>query len=347
MNNVTYYQRAMNEYLVQKLNQDFKWLINYVIEHKELDFQTGSDRDGNSWFSVYRGASRILRIWGGKKGIISYDADKTYKEKAGGNELIEKFNTETREDELKKALDEYLKRIDDSKDIFGRYYVTSSGEKKEGYYQNLISRRYSFESKNDNPFFIIDKEFVLGFINRKAKDDWNKEIKKEIQKCLSAFVKEYNGRLPREIRERQRDHYDEVDFLALNWDGDIIIMELKQNDPSKTAFSPIQLGSYYRQFKKFLEEDKENDYMSVYKNIRIMIEQKISLGMIKIPDGQTLPSKLTGVIKAYLIVGENNTISSEQKKRYKRARKIFLPDIEAYQSKSDGEIERMEDLNLV
>ena len=128
-------------------------------------------------------------------------------------------------------------------------------------------------------------------------------------------------------------------FLALNWDGDIIIMELKQNNLSKTAFSPIQLGSYYRQFKKFLEEDKENDYMSIYKNIRIMIEQKISLGMIKIPDGQTLPSKLSGAIKAYLIVGENNTISSEQRERYKIECKIFLPNIEAYQSKSDGELE--------
>ncbi len=340
MSNVTYYQRAMNEYLVQKLNQDFKWLINYVIEHKELDFQTGSDRDGNSWFSVYRGTSRILRIWGGKKGKISYDADKTYKEKAGGNELIKKFNEETREDELKKALDEYLKRIADKKDIFGRYYVTGSGEKKEGYYQNLISRRYSFESKNDNPFFIFDKEFVLGFINRKAKGNWNKEIKEEIQKNLSVFVKEHIGKLPKDIKDGKKDHYDEVDFLALNWDGDIIIMELKQNDPSKTAFSPIQLGSYYRQFDKFLEENKENDYMSIYENIRIMIQQKISLGMIKIPDGKTLPSKLTGVIKAYLIVGENNTISSEQKERYKKARKIFLPNIEAYQSKSDGELER-------
>ena len=62
--------------------------------------------------------------------------------------------------------------------------------------------------------------------------------------------------------------------------------------------------------------------------------------MIKIPDGQTLPPKLTGAIKAYLIVGENNTISPEQKERYKKARKIFLPNIEAYQSKPDGELER-------
>lgn len=340
MSNVTYYQSAMNDILVQKLIKDFRWLINYVIEHKELDFQTGSDRDGNSWFSVYRGTSRILKIMGSKKGKISYDADKTYKEKAGGNELIKKFNTEERENELIKALDEYLKRIDDKEDVFGRYYVTGSGEKREGYYQNLISRRYSFESKNGDPFLIFDKEFVLGFINQKAKDNWNKEIKEEIQKNLSVFVKEYNGKLPKEIREKKKDHYDEVDFLALNWDGDIIIMELKQNDPSKTAFSPIQLGSYYRQFKKFLKENKKNDYMSIYENIRIMIQQKISLGMIKMPDGKTLPSKLTGVIKAYLIVGENNTISSEQKKRYKKARKIFLPNIEAYQSKSDGELER-------
>ena len=60
---------------------------------------------------------------------------------------------------------------------------------------------------------------------------------------IKEFKRLYNGKqpLPQEIN----NEYGEFDFLALNKEGDILIMELKQNNPSKTALSPIQVYFYY------------------------------------------------------------------------------------------------------
>lgn len=68
---------------------------------------------------------------------------------------------------------------------------------------------------------------------------------------IKQLRKTYNGELPENIKPE----YGEFDFLGLNTNGDILIMELKQNDPTKTALSPIQTSYYYLQFQKLARED--------------------------------------------------------------------------------------------
>ena len=51
------YNRRMNDRLVDVLNSNFQWLIDYVKSKEELDFLTRKDD-----FSVYRGTSSILNI---------------------------------------------------------------------------------------------------------------------------------------------------------------------------------------------------------------------------------------------------------------------------------------------
>lgn len=68
-------------------------------------------------------------------------------------------------------------------------------------------------SNPDDDLIIIDKEFVIGF-----------------------------RKLFKNLRKHVATTYGEVDFLGLNWDGELIIMELKGNDPGKTSTAPIQAG---------------------------------------------------------------------------------------------------------
>lgn len=44
-----------------KEGREYHWMIQYAKDHPELDFLTGSNKN-NSWFSVYRGTSKIIKI---------------------------------------------------------------------------------------------------------------------------------------------------------------------------------------------------------------------------------------------------------------------------------------------
>ena len=117
----------------------------------------------------------------------------------------------------------------------------------------------------------------------------------------------------------------------MTWNGDIIIMELKQDDSQKTSLSPIQVRFYNAQFDKLLNENKD-----VSANIMKMVRQKVDLGIVSIPKGRSLPQKLSGKIETCVIVGEDNRLSSTICNRFRFVRERFLPDMKAYTCKPDG-----------
>lgn len=133
--------------------------------------------------------------------------------------------------------------------------------------------------------------------------------------------------------------YGEVDFLGLTWDGDLIIIELKGDDPQKIFTSPIQVGFYQRLLAQVLEK-----YPNLYSNIYSMLKQKIELGLITIPDGRTIPKSLSGKIKSWVIVGEEKNLSEEICSRYIKAKEIFCPDIETFTCINDGTLTKSEKL---
>lgn len=229
----TYYDRKMDEKLLTQINERFPWIISYVKSHNCLDFQTGNDPKTNrSWFSIYRGTGRILtfRSHSGKVNELC-DVAEAYKE------LMQPdfFRNPTPD-----QFDTYLTKIA-STEKFKRYYEDTKGVRNEGFYQTLIGRRYTFEVKDTDDFILFDKELVIGFKTKDIKDEWNKEIVDQQTLKIEQLRKTYNGTLPEEIKPE----YGEFDFLGLNTNGDILIMELKQNDPAKTALSPIQTSYYY------------------------------------------------------------------------------------------------------
>ena len=55
-----YYKRVLSDRMIDIIKDPkYSWIIDYVKQHPELDFQTGSNAKG-TWFSVYRGTGRIL-----------------------------------------------------------------------------------------------------------------------------------------------------------------------------------------------------------------------------------------------------------------------------------------------
>ena len=313
---ITYYDRTMDDSFISKVLSDCPWLIDFVKNTPELDFQTGHDpKQGRSWFSIYRGTGRVLTFasrWTGYK----IDAADAYKKIAP---------TDFFEHPTKQSLIEYLSNIKKAPNL-KRYYESDNG-KKEGFYQNLIGRRYTFNTKTEDDFIIIDKEMVVGFKDEVTKTVWNKDIISNIEALIRNLRRNYKGRLPKDIASK----FGEFDFLAMTWDGDIIIMELKQDDPQKTSLSPIQVRFYYEQFDKLLKENKD-----ISADILKMVQQKVELGIINIPEGRSLPLKLSEKLKTCVIVGEDERLSSTICNRFRFVRDIFLPDMKAYTCEPDG-----------
>ncbi len=316
----TYYDRRMNDEFISSIIKDYPWIIEFVKRTPELDFQTGHDpKNGRSWFSIYRGTSRVITFQSCSKTPYKITAADSYLKIAP-----EGFFKQPTEEGFTK----YLDSIKHTPKL-NKYYESPSTGKKEGYYQNLISRRYTFGIQKEDDFIIIDKETVIGFKDEKTKKRWNKNIVRAQKRNIEKLRSSYNEVLPKEIKPE----YGEFDFLAMTWDGDIIIIELKQDDPSKTALSPIQAKFYYKQFCKLLKENK-----NIGTNILKMVHQKKELGIINIPEGKSLPQKLSGNIRTYLIVGEDKILSYIICDRYRLIRRKFLPDLKAYTCKADGSL---------
>ncbi|UVO70460.1 hypothetical protein NXW64_05170 [Bacteroides ovatus] len=183
--------------------------------------------------------------------------------------------------------------------------------------------------------FFLTKELVIGFKTKGIKDEWNKEIVDQQTLKIKQLRKTYNGELPENIKPE----YGEFDFLGLNTNGDILIMELKQNDPAKTALSPIQTSYYYLQFQKLAKEDDK-----LYQRIKAMIEQKIDYGLIGSCYKNKIPLKLSGRIIPCVIVGDDGELSETIRERYRFIRDLFLPEMKAYTCTSKGTLVISKDL---
>lgn len=290
MEKIMYYNRELWPIIVSLLKEEYRWLVDYVKEKKDLDFQTGSNKD-QSWVSVYRGTSRLFRIIScGKGKRFNLDANKKYMNlepdlykkpsKALFESLIEKIKTH-----------ECIEGPNKGKKTFDRYF----DNKKEGYHQNNISRRYGICGRKDDEIIIVDKEAVIGFINdnvRKAK--------------LNSFSQPYRE-LAREIMELDGSCFpskldeislgNECDFIVLTKEGELILMELKDfRDTQKIYLSPFQISMYCDIFNHF-DAESEGEFR---KTILKMIKQKQELGLLN--SAWSIPQEITK-ISAALVVG--------------------------------------------
>ena len=309
INKEMYYNRSMKIDLEENILKNYNWLIDEVIKRPELDFQTGSN-DNDSWFSVYRGTGRILtinalgKIFAAPKYMGLYPEFYKKPDREGLNCLLSKISNE-------KSL--------------GRYYTDEKGRRKEGYYQNLISRRYSLFCQADDDFIIIDKEFVLGYSDDIIKKRIMKPIKDKYDGIIHSLSEKHD------YCKNIKQPGTECDFVGLTRSGDILLLELKRyEDTTKIYLSPIQAGKY---------DDLTTEYITRYFddfciNVLNMVSQKIRMDILK-PKWK-IPSKLSGKIIPAVVVGGNP--SQEAKKRFKIVREAVKKDISLYTCDEKGKL---------
>lgn len=303
-----YYNRVIKKDLEKLILKDYSWLIEDVKYHDELDFQVGSNKN-KTWFSVYRGTGRILSIY--SNGIV--DAADAYK----------KVFPDFYKNPNKKNFDILLEKI--KKDsFFGRYYIDGKGEKKEGYYQNIISKRYSLSCKPEDELLIIDKECVLGYFDKKAKDKRLNPIREKYDKLIENIKKSHP-----KWSQSFKQTGEEFDFIALTKEGDIFVLELKRSeDSTKTYLSPLQAGKYQEITEMFIKDFYDDFNTAIHE----MIEQKKRMKIMS--PAWEIPEKLSGKVKSAVIVGGDS--SKEVKKRFKEVRTIVKKNIPYYECEPDG-----------
>jgi len=254
-----YYDRELSNSFSELIepNGDLRWLFDFVIEHDDLDFLIGKNAT-KEWISVYRGLSRCITI--NPNGEI--DGAKAYKDLVPDLYL----NVKEKKD-FRKELTELLSKIKITKD-FDRYY----NNKKEGYFQNELSRKYGILSDSNSEFVIIDKEAVIGYESDITKKRIFGELRKKYKNLQTEISLKYEKIYGKDLQKKSLGN--ELDFIALDKEGNLLLIEYKHDSNTSGIYlSPLQIGLYYDIFTNYPKKDLEK---AIFK----MLEQKQKIGLI-------------------------------------------------------------------
>ena len=313
-----YYNRKLTDSFSKLLEPkgELRWLFHFVKEHHDLDFLIGKN-DSKEWISIYRGLSRVLTILKTRKpDVVKLDGADAYKKISndlyGEKKISENFS---------EKLEDLVKVVSDNPK-FNRYY----NNKKEGYFQNELSRKFGICGKENGDFVIIDKEAVIGGYKEEEKDEIYGKIRKcykELQKGLSQKdAKRFGKDLDKKAIGK------ELDFLALDKQGNLLLIEYKHGtNTSGIYLSPLQIGMHFELFNRLPREELEQAVLE-------MLEQKKKIGLIN-PKWNS-PNNIKDIVPV-LIISKYNTRSSAKIKFWEvmgfvRAKKgdSFLANIKTY-----------------
>lgn len=332
--NDMYYRRYLPEEVVRAILKNFTWLIDYVKRTPELDFQitfncekngSGANKTipdknkGTSRFSLYRGTSRILSIVFSNRCRLTIDAADSYMQNCSPADDF--FSPEGLQKNPISNMYAYLKNINSRIDKYGRYYINNDG-RVEGFFQNLLNRRYTLVTKSDDDFIIFDREFEFGFSCKEQEKEWNYEASETIKKLRDAaksdgvvFNSTYDGKYG----------FDEIDGIGINKNGDLMILEVKHpRNYEGIAYGPMQVRYYIEQLRKAIGDPYFNT--EFFESIMKIVEQKQRMGILSLPKNWEMPTKLSGNIIPYLIVGSMDDVpvlSAPMKKRFIGIKKHF------------------------
>mgnify|MGYP003583191115 CR=1 FL=1 len=289
-----YYNRKISDSFSSLIEYggELRWLFDFVKYHKELDFLIGKN-NSKEWVSVYRGLTRILSIQPLGNSGLTLNADEKYK-----NMLPRLFGKKSIDVNFQKDIEVLIDLIEqDSK--FDRYY----NNKKEGFFQNELSRKFGICGTLSDDFVIIDKETVIGYSDQSEKTFFLGKIQqfyKKLQNDISTLdPKQYGKDLSKKAIG------NELDFLALDKEGNILLIEYKHGkNTSGIYLSPLQIGMYYDIFTNFPKKDLE---CAVFD----MLTQKQKIGLIN--PNWSKPTTIKDIIPV-LIVSEYNYRSSAKTK---------------------------------
>lgn len=327
-----YYDRTLSDEFAEYLlpGGKLRWLFDFVKNHPELDFGLVRNKYGER-IILYRGLTKIMDIKNAKMGQVYVDGTKKYKEF-----IPELYGKKAVEDIKKEPIEKLIEFL--SEDEYSARYYDS---KKEGYYQNELSRKYGINAADDAEFVIVDKEVVIGYVNDFEKENELGPIKEEYNNLYKELRPQITGRdykdePANDSNNKSKKNFfgDELDFLVLNKKGDILLIEVKYGkDTQKIYWSPLQIGVYYDILTKFpkLEERTLS-----------MLKQRQELGLIS-PNWtiQDSPRKKIQIIPVLIVAGPKHSLEAE-KRLYKvlektRAKKgtEFLKDLQIFGYETD------------
>ena len=165
-----------------------------------------------------------------------------------------------------------------------------------------MSRRYGICGKGNDDFVIIDKEAVVGYSDNAEKNKVFGTAQKKY-KSLQRIISETNPhRFGKNLEEKSIGN--ELDFLALDKEGNILIIEYKYGtNTSGIYLSPLQIGMYFDLFSNLPRSDLED---AIYQ----MLVQKQGIGLINPKWGRPSIKSIVPV----LIISEYNYRSSAMEK---------------------------------
>ena len=290
-----YYNRTLSDSFSRHIEKSGKlrWLFDFVKDKDELDFLVGKN-NSREWISVHRGLSRIITLQLRKRNSqkIFIDGAGCYKDMCphlyGEKNIDENFRV---------AIEDIINLLEND-ERFDRYY----NSKKEGFYQNNLSRRYGICGKVDDPFVIVDKEAVIGYSDQAEKDRIFAPIQKRYKILQSILSNTDGNKFGKDLNKKSIGN--ELDFLALDKQGNLLIIEFKHGSSTSGIYlSPIQIGLYYDIFTSYPKVDLER---AVFE----MLAQKQKIGLIN-PDW-TSPNRINSIIPVVIISGfkEKSTAKS-------------------------------------
>ena len=290
-----YYNRKISNSFSELLEDDGKlrWLFDFVKKQPELDFLIGKN-NSKEWISIYRGLSRVLTITKTRKtDVIKLDGANAYK-----SILPTLYGKKSISTIFENELEQTIETVSLNKK-FNRYY----NNEKEGYYQNILSRKFGICGNKNDDFVIIDKEAVIGFTDQKEKDVFINKILpkyKKLQRDISFLNSKRYGK-----NVGKKAVGNELDFLSLDKDGNVLLIEYKHGtNTSGIYLSPIQIGMYNDIFINFPRKELK-------KAVFEMLEQKQKIGLIN-PNWRK-PKTIKNIIPV-LIISEYNYKSSAKQK---------------------------------
>lgn len=316
-----YYNRTLSPSFSSLIENKgpLRWLFDYVKTNPDLDFLIGKN-DKKEWISIYRGLTRFLRIHLPRpKGSIVIDAADKYKKMLptlyGKKSTIDNF-----QDDIEKLLD----KIRNSRE-FDKYY----NSRKEGYFQNIFSRRYGICGEANDDFVIIDKEVVIGYADNPERNTLLGPIHDKYKDSQKAVSRLDSKRYGKDLDKKPIGN--ELDFLALNRAGDILLIEFKHGkNTSGIYLSPLQVGLYYDLFSMLQMRQRKDLEAAIYE----MLAQKQEIGLIN--PKWNRPLVIRDIIPV-LIISEYNSKSSGKTKYAeildfvrKKHGPTFLQDIKTY-----------------
>lgn len=241
---------------------------------------------------IYCGTTRLVQVKRYKNGTVKVSAYETYGEQSCAIDFFRKWST-NEHIEFKESLDRYLFSVE----------VNSSFINHEGFVQSLWSRVTEC-------WTTFDKEAVLSYPSGKGSN-----IVRECDQFESARVElETIARTASSRWVLPPSRGRKIDQLAVDPNGRLVLIELKDASAKKVFYAPLQLLGYVWEWYNAIE--------SVLNQLQTLLDARVELGLIS----STVP-KLTGDIRAVVCFGPD-TRSDEAKRRYSKVLEVvngYLP----------------------